>query len=211
MGSYTAIADASETIVALLRDRIAERSDVITVDRTEIALVSPNDVGADSDVRLSVYLYDISENPVMSNADRHAVNDDTVQDPPIPLDLKYLITAFPSQGGNDETANTVDQQRLLGLAMQVLNDNAILAETDLVGSLGTDELHVSLEQESLADVTGIYNTFQETPLHPTLAYHVSPVLIESRVEREVVRVERREGEIETMAGEPNEEWRPDER
>ena len=54
MATYAAIAEASETLVELLRDRVAERSDVISVDRSEIALVSPDDVGADSDVRLSV-------------------------------------------------------------------------------------------------------------------------------------------------------------
>lgn len=209
MGSYTAIADASESLVELLRDRIAERSEVISVDRNAIALVSPGEVGADSDVRLSVYLYGIEENGVMKNADRRAVGEDRFRDPPLALDLQYLVTAYPSRGGNDETASAVDQQRLLGLAMQVLNDNAILEADDLVGSLGERQLHVSLEQERIDDVTGIWSTFQETPLHPSVAYHVSPVLVESRVEREVSRVERREGEIETLEGEPSEEWSPD--
>jgi len=210
MGGYTAIADASETLVELLRDGIADREGVISVDRTEIALVSPDDVGTDSDVRLSVYLYGIAENPVLSNTDRHQVGDDTYRDPPIPLDLKYLITAFPAGSGNDETARVVDQHRLLGLAMQVLNDNAIVEEADLVGTLGEEELHLSLEQESIADVTGIWNTFGDTPLRPSVSYHVSPVLIESRVEREVSRVQRREGEVETMEGDPSERWAPDE-
>lgn len=209
MGGYTAIADASETLVELLRDRIAERSEVIDVDRTDIALVSPDEVEGDSDVRLSVYLYGIEQNSVMSNADRRAVDEDTFQDPPIALDLYYLVTAFPSRGANDETASRVDQQRLLGLAMQVLNDNAIVAEEDLVGSLADDELHVSLEEVSLDAITGIWSTFQGTPLHPSVAYHVSPVLIESRVQEQVSRVRRREGRVETMEGEPGEEWSPD--
>lgn len=200
MPSYAAIAETSETLVELLRDRIAERDDIVTVDRTEIALVSPARVEADSDVRLSLYLYEVTENGVMKNADRWTIDDDTQQDPPLALDLRYLLTAFPAQGGNDETAITVDQHRLLGLAMQVLYDNSIVGGDDLQGSLSDADarLHISLEPESTNDLANVWNTFGETPLYPSASYHVSPVLIDSTVERTVSRVREREAKVERL-------------
>ena len=60
MGSYAVIAEMSETLVELLRERIRGRTDAIDVDRNRIALASPNEIEDDSDVRLSVYLYSTS-------------------------------------------------------------------------------------------------------------------------------------------------------
>lgn len=188
MGSYSAIADTSETLVELIRDRINTRSDVVNLDRNEVALVSPEQVGGDSDVRLSLYLYSVTKNTVMNNNNRRAIDDETMRDPPLALDLEYLMTAYPSQGGNDETANTIDQQRVLGLAIQILRDNAVLGREDLQGSLGERDLHITMEQENVGTVTNIWNTFQDTPLHPSITYTVSPVLIDSTVEEEVPRV-----------------------
>lgn len=194
MANYAAIADVSDTLVELLRDRITERSDVVNVDRTEVALVSPNDVGSDSDTRLALYLYGVTENDVMNDAQREPIGEDRFRDPPLALDLHYLLTAFPAQGGNDETARTEDQQRVLGLAMQVLNDHSIVPAEEVKGSPESD-LHVTLEQEPLDEITNVYNTFQDTPLHPTITYTVSPVLIDSRREETIPRVERRESDV----------------
>lgn len=194
MGSYSAIADASETLVELLRDRIAEREDAVGIDRGAIGLVSPADVGADSDVRLSLHCYAIEENSVMKNADRQVLADDSRRDPPLSLDLQYLLTAYPAGGGNDESAAVLDQQRLLGLAMQIFNDNAIVGGDDLQGSLGEDDprLHLSLEPEDSYDLATIWTAFGDTPLYPSVSYHVSPVTIESTVTEEVSPVQQRE-------------------
>lgn len=188
MATYTAIAEASETLIELLRDRIAERSDVVSIDRNEIALVSPDDVGADSDIRLSMFLYDVSENTVLKNQEARMTDPDKTRDPPLALDLRYLLTAFPSQTGSEATTNTLDQQRVLGLAMQVLNDNSILGADELPASLADTELQVTLEEETVQTVTDVWGTFPDTPLQPSVTYQISPVLIDAAERDSVDRV-----------------------
>jgi hypothetical protein len=185
--TYAALATVSETLVELLRDRIDERGGVVSIDRSEIALVSPDDVGADSDVRLSVFLYDVRENSVMKNQSAPAVDHDRTRDTPLALDLRYLVTAFPSQSGSADTANTLDQQRVLGLAMQVLHDNAVLGADELPPSLAADTVEISLEEESMSAFTDIWSTFGDAPLQPSVVYQVSPVLVESTNEEAVSR------------------------
>jgi hypothetical protein len=201
MGTYAAIADASETLVELLRDRITERSDVVSVAPTDIALVSPANVGADSDIRLSVYLYDVTQNVILQNEGPTTVDTDRERDPPLALDLRYLLTAYPSQSGSEKTANTLDQQRVLGLAMQVLADNAILGPDELPESLADTDLQVTLEEESVQAVTDVWTTFQNTPLQPSVTYQVSPVLIESTTEYDIERVTETDMDYKTPGGE----------
>jgi len=188
VAGYAAIAEASETLVELLRDRTTERGDVVAIDRSEIALVSPDDVGADSDVRLSVFLYDVTENEVLKNEPAAVLDESRTKEPPLALDLRYLLTAFPSQSGSDETANTLDQQRVLGLAMQILHEHAILGPDELPASLAQTELQVTLEDESLQAFTDIWSSFRDSPLQPSVCYQLSPVLIEGTTEQAVERV-----------------------
>ncbi|MEF8853074.1 MAG: DUF4255 domain-containing protein [Haloarculaceae archaeon] len=201
MAGYAAIAEASETLVELLRDRIAERGDVVAIDRTEIALVSPADVGADSDVRLSVFLYDVTENEILKNEQRTVVDETRTREPPLALDLRYLITAFPSQSGSDETANTLDQQRVLGLAMQVLREHALLGPDELPSSLAGNEIQVAREDESLQAITDIWSTFGDTGLQPSVTYELSPVLIDATTEQAVERVTGKGMEYNQPGGE----------
>lgn len=201
MAGYAAIAEASETLVELLRDRITERGDVVAIDRTEIALVSPADVGADSDVRLSVFLYDVTENEILKNEQQTVVDETRTREPPLALDLRYLLTAFPSQGGSDETASTLDQQRVLGLAMQVLREHAILGPDELPSSLADNEIQVAREDESLQAITDIWSTFGDTSLQPSVTYQLSPVFIDATTEQAVERVTRQGVEYNQPGGE----------
>jgi hypothetical protein len=201
VAGYAAIAEASETLVELLRNRITERGDVVAIDRTEIALVSPADVGADSDVRLSVFLYDVTENEILKNEQQTVVDETRTREPPLALDLRYLLTAFPSQGGSDETASTLDQQRVLGLAMQVLREHAILGPDELPSSLADNEIRVAREDESLQTVTDIWSTFGDTGLQPSVTYQLSPVFIDATTEQAVERVTQTGMEYNQPGGE----------
>jgi hypothetical protein len=201
VAGYAAIAEASETLVELLRDRIDERSDVVAIDRSEIALVSPDDVGADSDVRLSVFLYDVTENDVLKNEPPTVVDEKRTRDPPLALDLRYLLTAFPSQSGSDETANTLDQQRVLGLAMQILHEHAILGPDELPASLAETEVQITLEDESLQGFTDVWSSLGDVSLQPSVTYQLSPVLIDATADDAVDRVSQRGMEYNQPGGE----------
>ena len=196
MAAYTAIADVSETLLALLRDRFAGRDDVFSMDGEAISLVAPDEVDADSETRLSLSLYRIEENAAMKNTEAHTGDPTVAREPPLALDLYYLVTAYP--GGTDGgTAATVDQQRVLGLAMQTFHDNAVLSEDDLGGSLDPDlELQISLVNASVDELSGLWSTVPDAAFKPSAVYHVGPVLIDSRQQEEIVPVTERETTVD---------------
>lgn len=191
MATYTAIADTSRTLIELLRDEITERSDVVNVSRNEIALMSPTDVGGDTDVRLTLTLYGICENSKMKNVGAQSTGVDKRRNTPLALDLNYLLAAYPSQGGNDPTANTLDQQRVLGLAMQVMHDNAILGPEDLLGTIDDNKLAIAINEgdmkESMQNINNIWYSIQDATLQPSATYTVGPLTIDSDVEKAVER------------------------
>lgn len=193
MATYTAIADVSRTLLELLREEMTERSDVVNVSENEIALMSPTDVGGDTNVRLTLTLYGIAENSKLKNVPPESTSVDSRRGTPLALDLHYLLAAYPSQGGNDPTANTIDQHRVLGLAMQVMHDNAILGPEDQHGTLDQGKLIVAINegdiQESMQNINDIWYSIQDATLQPSVTYTVGPVTIESDVEEPIKRAE----------------------
>ncbi len=191
MATYTAIADTSRTLLELLRDEMTERSDVVNVSRNEIALMSPTDVGGDVNARLTLTLYGVAENSKMKNVPRQPDNDSLRKESRLALDLHYLLAAYPSQGGNDPTANTLDQHRVLGLAMQVMHDNAILGPEDQLGTLEEGELPVVINEgdieEAMQNINDIWYSIQDATLQPSVTYTVGPITIESDVEQPIQR------------------------
>lgn len=200
MGDYGSIADVGQTLVDLLEDRMEG-----LIGRDDVALASPESQGeGGNNWRLTLYLYDISENEHQRNADRQdpEPSEPAVSGSPLVLDLQYLLTAHPSKGGTAGTNKTKEQHRVLGRAMQVFRDNAIVRGPDLKGSLADEEnLHLSIEQESLDAVMDIWNTFPDQPYQPSVAYLVTPVTIESREETPVQRILERDMEQRELASE----------
>lgn len=198
MAEYAAIGDVGQTLVALLQDRMAD-----LIDRDEVALASPDAVGQGNDWRLTLYLYRVAENGHLKNAEPHGRPPDPTTTPgdPLVLDLHYLLTAHPSKSGSDGTAKTTEQHSVLGRAMQVLQDHAILRGSDLKGSLGDEALHLSIQPESMDAVMNMWSTFPEEPFRPSVSYLVTPVVIDSRREQPVQRVvERRLEEYTAIPG-----------
>ena len=189
--THAAIADVGVTLVDLLHEEIQQR---IEFKKSEIALVSPGD--AANSVRLTLWLYHVSENTHLRDVDRPSRTGDAEKRSPLVLDLHYLLTVHPTgsgQGGQSgvSTAATSEQHELLGLAMQVLHDNPILHAGTLPESLAAAELQVSVEQQPMDELTNLWGTFGDQAFQPSDAYRVTPVVIDSTVERPVSRVEER--------------------
>lgn len=194
MGSYAVIAETSETLVELLRERIRQRPDAIDVERNRIALASPNDIDEESDVRLSLYLYSVAKNDTLNTETRrYDREEDQARDPPLALDLHYLLTAYPAGSNGDLTAETIDQHRLLGLAVQTLNDSGIVDGTEFGGSRFDKDVSITLQTDTTEEAMDIwFNAVGEKPYHLSIAYTVSPVLVDSRVEEEIPPVDERD-------------------
>jgi hypothetical protein len=188
MGDHGAIADVGETLVELLRDRMTLVSD------DQIALASPVDTDLKSKVRLTLYLFDIDGSLPQSNRGRQPSTNGTAPRDSLRLELTYLLTALPveSNGSTTPTDKSKNEHTVLGRAMQVLADNAIVDGPDLYGSLATDDeaLHVSILPETTDTVVNLWNTFQDEPYHPSVSYLVTPVDIESREDVSTARVEQ---------------------
>lgn len=195
MPGYGAIADVGETLVELLRDGVR---DVVGDDA--VVLASPETVGSGDGSRLTVYLYQVTQNDHARNDSPRGVDGTSDGGDPLVLDLYYLLTAHPPKpgGGNgppggggppgddesdppgtDWTSRTRTQHRVLGRAMQVLHDNPVLRGSDLVGLDSDTELRVSLGSPAPESVSAVWATFPETPFQPSVSYQVSPVEIES--------------------------------
>ena len=197
MAGYTAIADVSETLLGVLRDRIEGRADVASLGPDSVSLVDPDAVEADSGTRLSLSLYRIEENASLANTDVNRTGDPSVQqEPPLALDLYYLVTAHSAGTGEDATGRTIAQQRLLGLAMQTFHDNAVLSGDRLGASFDeTAELQVSLVDTGIDERSALWSRLPETALTPSAIYHVGPVLVDSRRREEISPVTDRETDL----------------
>jgi hypothetical protein len=193
VAGYGIVAGVSEALVTLLSDRIGERDDVGSVDPDSVALVSPEEVDEKSDIRLGIYLYNVTENPTMKNADRTRAEGTNYRDPPLALDLQYLVTAYPGSEDSEDSVRSATQQRLLGLAMQVFHDNARIDAADLPGDVAEDALpQIAVESEPIDVLTGLWSSFDGASFAPSVTYHVGPVFIDSNREESIPDVHERE-------------------
>jgi len=186
MGDHNAIADAGDTLVELLRDRMTRFQ-----DKTVIQLASPVDEDLQSNVRLTVFLYEVTTATPMDTPQSNGRSPG-----PLRVDLTYLLTAHKGTEEQGSSITTTDKTKnrhmLLGRAMQILRDNAIVEGPDLRGSLaeGDETLQISLLPEGTNTAVNIWNTFQDEPYETSVAYLVSPIEIESRHEESSERVEQ---------------------
>ncbi len=185
MSDYTAIADVSYTLIDLLRNKMEG-----LIDPDSIVVVSPGEIEANDNVRLSLFLFQIIENVHMKNQEMQIINPTKLKYPPLIMDLSYMLTSYTSSKIQDKTERTMEEHSILGKAVQILHDNSIITDPFLRGSLTDDgqELHISQNPLNLDDMTKIWSTFQDRPFRPSVCYLVSNVRIESTREKESKRV-----------------------
>jgi hypothetical protein len=132
--------------------------------------------------QLNLFLYQTQPNAAWRNMDLPGTaRPGETSQPPLPLDLYYLITAY-----GPEANDGVIGHRLLGRAMSVLHDHPVLGAEEIRTALPGNDLHDQIERVrivpytmSLDDLTKLWTAFQ-TGYRISTAYHVSVVLIESR-------------------------------
>lgn len=102
--------------------------------------------------------------------------------PSLPLDLYYLLTAY----GKSTPLGEEDGHKLLGRAMSVLHDHALLGADEIRNALPGNDLHQQIERVRITsqpmgidDMNKLWGAFQ-TNYRLSVAYRVSLVLIESQ-------------------------------
>ncbi|MFE7132071.1 DUF4255 domain-containing protein [Streptomyces sp. NPDC057638] len=174
MGDFGVIADVSTVMVDALTESLRGLSQV------EPPIAELNDLSDAIQTpppKLTVFLYEIAEDPVSRNRPpvrSQPPDPPTTRKPPMALLLRYLITPW---GGDQET-----QQRMLGRALQTFYDDAILDGLQLSGTLaaGTDSLHLSLTPLTLDQKSWVWYAIQK-PYRLSLNYEVRVVNLDSAV------------------------------
>jgi hypothetical protein len=156
-----------------------------------IGLASPVDKG---DFYLSLFLYSIRESGDNRRTQMIARGTDEIQFPPMVVDLNYLLTV---QSPAELQTRALDEQRILGKAMQVLYDNSVLRNSMAVGTLADNGEEVRIVMESLSGeaLLKMWN-FADTPYRLSISYTVGPVNIDSTRIKTTKRVTERDFRIQ---------------
>lgn len=180
MAGYGIISDISEAIIRILKEGMVP--DIIP-NSEGIGMAHPSDKG---DLALGIYLYDIKRNTDIVQPDRIPVGASKLRNPPLFVDLYYMITAYSM---SDIKFRTLEEAKILGRTMQLLQSRATL-KGDLLGKSAGEITHIprieflDLEAE---EKTRIWN-IPETPYKLSLFYKVYPVEIDSLTVTDITRV-----------------------
>jgi hypothetical protein len=199
MSGPLALATVTAVLKDLLNDGLVNSDLSASVGTVTVSALPPDRVGTGTDEpsRLNLFLYQVTANsgwrnegyPSRDSGGRRVTN------PPLPLDLHYLLTAY---GADD-----LDAEILLGYAMQLVHEMPVLTpdlvrKTFSVASPVSDKLMpASVPDRNPADladqveyckIAPRYLTTEELSrlwsamqarYRPSMAYDVSVVLIES--------------------------------
>ncbi|MEY2521162.1 MAG: hypothetical protein QOF24_2921 [Verrucomicrobiota bacterium] len=200
MSSALAIAGVTAVLQRLINDGLTVFPPV-TVPAFEVTSLPPNRVlppanGADHN-QLNLFLYRVTPNAGWRNTALPSRDDEGERrsNPPLALDLHYLLTAYGAERLNAEI--------LLGCAMQALHESPFLTRDavrtalssgaapgdplgDMLRALGTSGLAEQIEQIKITpqtltteEMSKLWTAFQ-APYRPTAGYLATVVLIESR-------------------------------
>lgn len=172
MSDYPVISAVSQTLRTLLTANITQSTDN-QIKNVPIELLSPREMQDNhEDLGVSVWLYRVSRMADMLNEPPQRIWATQIVRTPLPILLYYLVTPVSS--------DPLTRHALMGKALQVMNDHAILRGADLQGILQgtTDQLRVVLETLSLEDLSLVWDALSE-PYQLSVSYMVQLVSIDS--------------------------------
>jgi hypothetical protein len=191
---------AIASVTAVLKDLLDNASIGDSLGNLVTVEVSPPDrIREDEKPNpvLNLFLYNVMPNLGWRNAGlpSHGQQGERLSNPPLALDLYYLLTAYGKMGFQAEI--------LLGYAMQVLHENPVLSRKAIRESLKKtppdggilpdkfsaleasdladqiEQIKVTPHQLSTEEISKLWTAFS-AHYRPSVAYHVSVVLIEGK-------------------------------
>lgn len=182
MNAVTVIRDATDSVAALLR----QRQNPGPEELFEVSLRLPADDAAekiDSSMKpkINLYIFLIEESSTAKNRPWTAEGSEALRKPPLALNLYYVLTPF--------AATLLDEHLVLGEAMRVLYDYAVVEGEHLLGALPqvVEDLKLDLCAFDIEELTRIWNAFNQ-PYRLSVCYRMRIVLLESAMARGVSRV-----------------------
>jgi hypothetical protein len=167
MSSYRVIQATSQLLETVLRRNYGAFEVDMSSDDA-ISFMNPTETAQNSSHKLSIWLYQVTENEFLKNQPRLQTDvagkdrEKRLRNPPLGLNLYYLLTPF--------NADPMMDHLLLGKTMQILYENAILS----LYSAGDDireHLSISLCRLSLEELTRIWEALKE-PYRLSVCYQV---------------------------------------
>lgn len=202
MSTALAIASVTAVLKDLLNNGLIDHDLTASVGDVTVSSLPPDRITTDANEKssLNLFLYHVTPNAAWRNASLPSRNPDgeRLTNPPLALDLHYLLTAY---GERDLHAEI-----LLGYGMQLLHETPVLTRDAIRRSLAppspvedpastlpadlrhlfTSELAEQLEQikitpqtQSTEEISKLWSAFQ-THYRPSASYQASVVLIESK-------------------------------
>jgi hypothetical protein len=189
MSDYNVLAAVDDTLSTLLWSNMQHDSVIRAIIPSDdrITRESPYvllEDEADEENYLSNFLYRIIEDGNMKNRPLQPRTVGLLEYPPLSLDLFYLMTPLTNSDENNH--------RLLGKAMQVFYDHAIVQGPALQGVLRdtAEELRIILNPLTLEDMMRLWGGLM-TAYRLSVAYEVKVIYIDSERETEAERVRRK--------------------
>jgi hypothetical protein len=184
MSNSQAIAAVTATLQAILQQGVTVESDLTDTTVT----IQPLDKAraSNSNNQLNLFLYMAVRNAAWVAADMpRQVLPGEIGFPPLPLNLYYLMTAF----GRDDDATQPFGHELLGKAMSILHDHAILTPADIAAATQTllpgndlaqqlERLRITFHPLSIDELAKLWTGFS-MQYRLSAAYEVAVTLIAS--------------------------------
>ena len=197
MSDYLAIGGVSAVLRSLLSNAVASGGPAsILGANPAITNLAPDLVqtGANEPARINLFMYYASMNATLRNLDLPSMNSrgQRLSNPPLALNLHYLVSAYGS--------NPFDHEILLGFAMQVFHESALIGRQQIADALagllaitpasqeaqlvaaGTlagqiEQIRITPEALSTEEIYRLWAAFQ-TSYRPTTSYQISVVVIQ---------------------------------
>lgn len=199
MSNVLALAAVTAVLKDLLNDGLINHDLSASVGNVAVSAHAPNLVttGKDDAPQLNLFMYHVTPNSGWRNVGLPSRDSggERLTNPPLALDLHYLLTAYGSQDFQAEI--------LLGFAMQLLHETPVLTRQAIRATLQApspvdgallpparramaaaalaeqaEQIKIIPESLSTEEIAKLWSAFQ-APYRPTAAYRVSVVLIEA--------------------------------
>ena len=167
------LAAVSEALRRVLWESFRDNPVTAPIVGSEAAIVftNPTETARDSSNRLSLWMYQITENEFVKNEPPVRKNGhNQITETPLALNLNYLVTPFATTGESDHL--------LLGAAMQALYENAIIKLHRPADDI-FEELRMIFCRLTLEELTRIWEALRE-PYRLSICYQVRVTHIDSR-------------------------------
>ncbi len=142
----------------------------------DVTLLGPDETGGAR--RVNLFLYKVQENPFLKNADWQVTAADPARigPPPLSINLFYLMTPYAV---NDPQTGATPAHEILGEAMRVFYENAIVPEQYLVNGLkgSPEQIKITHNVLDMDELSQVWGTFKQ-PFRLSVLYEISVVQVD---------------------------------